>query len=114
MYADDTTFHVNEDNIDDLNYKLNAEARYIAEWCQDNKMVINTSKIKCMLITTTHKRRSLSDAGEGLYISLGNKIIEQVKHEQMLGVWVDDQLTWDEHINRLCKIIGSRLSLLEE
>ena len=42
MYADDTTFHVNGDNIDDLNYKLNAEARYIAEWCQDNKMVINS------------------------------------------------------------------------
>ena len=112
MYADDTTFHVSGHDITELNRKLNDEALNISKWCNENKMVINTKKTKSMLVATRYKHNHLSDKGESLKITLGNNILEQVKHEKLLGIWLDDQLTWEVQMNKLCKLIGTRISLL--
>ena len=36
----------------------------------------------------------------------------QVQKEKLLGVWIDDKLNWEYHINlEMCKLIGARLAL---
>ena len=50
MYADDTTFYSSGHNVSELNSKLNDEMKIISDWCDANKMVINTKKTQCMLV----------------------------------------------------------------
>ena len=43
---------------------------------------------------------------------INGKLIEQVEHAKLLGVTLDCHLTWEKHIENICSIVNSRLSLL--
>ncbi|WP_411016879.1 hypothetical protein, partial [Salmonella sp. s51944] len=92
MYADDTTFYVTGNNTDELNYKLNEDAKSITNWCNVNKMVINKHKTKCMIVTTQRRHRYLTDMDKKLNVIIGGEMLEQVHFDKILGVWVDDRL----------------------
>ena len=111
MYAGDTTFYLSGHNVSELNSKLNNEIKIISDWCDTNKMVINTKKTKCMLVTTRYKHSQLCNSGEGLNIIFDDNQLQQVQKEKLLGVWIDDKLNWEHHINEMCKLIGARLAL---
>ena len=75
-----------------------------------NDMTLNTFKIKSLLITTQHKFHRLND--HYLNVMINGKLIEQVQHAKLLGVTLDCHLTWEKHIDNICSIVNSRLSLL--
>ena len=112
MYADDTTFFTSGHNVKELNIRLNKEMENVSHWCNVNKMVINTKKTKSLLITTRFKHNQIIENGECLTVLLDNEQLKQVHYEKLLGVWIDDKLTWDTHIKEICKVISSRLALL--
>ena len=43
---------------------------------------------------------------------INGKLIEQVQHAKLLVVTLDCHLTWEKHIDNICSIVNSRLSLL--
>ncbi len=58
MYADDLTITASAKTIGQLNENLNEAMDKVSNWCNvsnDNKMIPNTDKTKCMLITTWPK-----------------------------------------------------------
>ena len=73
-------------------------------------MALNTSKPKSILITTQQKFHRLND--HSLDVMINGKLIEQVQHAKLLGVTLDCHLTWEKHIENICSIVNSRLSLL--
>ena len=73
-------------------------------------MVINTTKTKSMLITTQQRHRHLQDTK--LTIKVNNQELKQVTSEKLLGVVLDENLHWREHVNRVYKKITSNLALL--
>ena len=73
-------------------------------------MALNTSKTKSLLITTQQKFHRLND--HSLKVMINGKLIEQVQHAKLLGVTLDCHLTWEKHIDNICSIANSRLSLL--
>ena len=73
-------------------------------------MALNTSKTKSILITTQQKFHRLND--HSLDVMINGKLIEQVQHAKLLGVTLDCHLTWEKHIENICSIVNSRLSLL--
>ena len=40
------------------------------------------------------------------------KMFQNNKEETMLGIIIDNKLTFDSHINRMCKKAGQKLSAL--
>ena len=94
----------------ELNVKLYLVANDLSTWTQQNKMVANTSKTKTMLIHSIQQLRNAHD--KSLTISLNGNELEQVKQAKLLGVTLDNNLTWTDHIDNLCSIINSRLALL--
>ena len=73
-------------------------------------MALNTSKTKSILITTQQKFHRMND--HSLDVMINGKLIEQVQHAKLLGVTLDCLLTWEKHIENICSIVNSRLSLL--
>ncbi len=52
MCADDSTIHTKAKNIDELDSKLNSDLINVSQWCNENKMAVNTDKLFSMFITT--------------------------------------------------------------
>jgi hypothetical protein len=110
MFADDTTILTTGSSTHDIYLKLNHVANDISAWAEQNKMTVNTSKTKSMLILSSQKSRFVED--QSLLVTMNNKEIEQVEFAKMLGVTLDSHLTWACHIDNICSIICSRLALL--
>ena len=73
-------------------------------------MVLNTDKTKVMLITSRQKRTVLNDAVLNLQYS--DIDISMTTCDKILGIQVDDNLTWNSHFNFLSKKLSSYMWLL--
>ena len=91
MYADDSTLHAAAKTLDELELILNNDVECVSKWCKQNRMVSNTDKTKCMLITTFQKATRLPRTD--LNILLDNVTLDNVDSEKLLGVIVDKYLT---------------------
>ena len=52
-------------------------------------------------------RQRLSTLSDTLELSIDNVPIEQVSAVKSLGIYIDENLTWHFHIDKLCKKIAS-------
>ena len=98
LYADDTILYKSSDNIDDLQHTLNNELTHIFNWSNENKLLLNSEKTKCMLFTTS--------AHPQFKLTLNSSEIEKVKEFKFLGLWLQDNLKFKKHVSELCKAIS--------
>lgn len=114
IYADDATLSASSkwDKPNHISSSLNSDLNNIEMWTQANKMAINEDKTKAMLVVgkRLRKREGIS---ETLDINLNNKTIEQVRHHKLLGVELDGNLDFSEHIESLCRKLSKRIGLLK-
>ena len=110
LFADDTTISTSGKNVDDVSKVLSNGVSSIEHWCTENAMTINTSKTKLMKISS---RKKTSQCSNSLNLQINGKIIENVQHTKLLGITIDQNLTWEKHIQLLCSRISSKLSLLQ-
>ena len=96
MYADDTTLFFANKDLNCVEHTLQNDLNNISSWCANNNLVINPQKTKCMLICSSLKRRNLHSAS--LNLQLDSCKIEHVKSFKMLGMHVDETLSWSVHV----------------
>lgn len=77
----------------------------ISTWTTDNMMRLNPVKSNYMIIS-----RSTEDFATRL--SVNNDIIDRVGASKILGVWIEDNLSWSRNCKEICVKAYSRLSLL--
>ena len=87
IYADDTSISCYDTNVNSLNTKLNQDLNNIEKWCQKNRIVINTSKSKSMLICSHQKRSALET--DLLNVKIHNICLENVANQKILGLIID-------------------------
>ncbi len=73
----------------------------LSEWCKQNGMLINTAKTKVMLITTYQKRVHLRD--NSIQLTYQNDELHMTNCDKVLGVNIDNNLTWSSHIDKISK-----------
>lgn len=104
MYADDTTLLLRDRDINSMHTNITTELNKVKLWIHSNKLKINISKTKYILF----QNRSLNHTIPP--IILDGEYIEQVKHTKFLGVTIDENLNWINHIdninNKLSKATG--------
>ena len=96
---------------EELSTKLNNDSNSIYKWCCENKMVINTDKTKSMLICSKQRLNTLL-VNDNINVYIGGTQLESSKLEKLLGVRIDANLTWQDQVDHVCKMVGSRLGLL--
>jgi len=112
LYADDTTLYDMSKSKTNLEINLTNAISKLSTWCKRNGMVINFSKTKLMLITSRQKRNQMNDAH--LEISLNDTFLQSVTSEKILGVQVDNNLSWSNHVSSLTKKISRNVWLLSQ
>ena len=113
IYADDTTLlSCSKWNDITLNQTIAQDLNNIEKWAIENKMFLNAKKTKSMLVSGKRLRKRLSADNTNLNITLTGKNIEQVANHKILGVNLDQDLTFETHVEELCKKLSKRLGLL--
>ena len=84
----------------------------LSVWCKLNGMLLNTEKTKVMLITTSQKRLHLHNSI--LNLTFNNDSLKNIDNDKVLGIYIDNNLTWSIHTQFIAKKISSNLWLLSK
>ena len=112
LYADDTTLYDVQNSIEMIEHNLQIGLNQLHIWCKYNGMVLNSAKTKVMLITTSQKRHRLPSIN--LNLNYSEESLKVVSNDKILGVFVDDNLVWSDHVRHVCKKISSYIWLLSK
>ena len=100
MYADDTHLTYASNDIDGIDHHFNEDLAKVSEWLVANRLTLNQSKTEFMLIGS---RQRISTFNSSPSLTMNDVPIKQVSHTKSLGVHIDENLTWNVHIEKLCK-----------
>lgn len=110
FFADDATFHTHDKRIETLEMKLQSDADTVKDWSRKNKMHIHYDKTNYMILSTMYK---LNESKQ-LDLKIANNQIKNTRNQKLLGIHIDDKLTWSTHTDHLCSAISSKISLLRQ
>ena len=96
LYADDDTVNVCDGDPKELLNKIQREADLSTDWVSDNRMVCSGDKTKWLIIGTSQLRKSRLN--EKVQIKVCSKPVEESKSETLLGLVVNNQLTWKDNL----------------
>ena len=100
-YANDNTIYTTGENIDEVIFSLQESSKKLFKWFTDNQMKTNDDK--CHLIVSTT---------EATEIQIGDYSIKNSDNEKLLGVYIDNKLNFDYHVDQLCKKASKKLRAL--
>ena len=95
MYADDTTLFCDINNIQNPEITLNAELLKITDWLAANKLSLNASKTKFMVF---HSHKKIVRYPK---LFINDVKIERVDCFNFLGLQLNHNLKWNEHISHV-------------
>ena len=93
-FADDFFSIAIADSVKEVERKLQEAVNQLADWADENDMILNELKIKVMLFGKDVK-------GNELTIEVNNKVIEQKLLFTYLGVLLDTSLSFTKHIESI-------------
>ena len=122
LFADDTTLLFSHPDIASQNDIINIELQEICNWFQANKLSANATKTNYMVLGTPQSTRRFIDVGQNidnlndstltsssdvekvkLNIKLDGVSLNRVSSTKFLGVIIDENLTWKNHIDAISK-----------
>lgn len=110
FFADDATFYTHDKLFEKVEKKLQCGADNVKGWSRQNKMHIHNDKTNYMILGTINK---LNEPHE-LDLKIDDNQIKKTHNQKLLGIHIDDKLSWSSHIDHLCSTISSKISLLRQ
>ena len=108
LFANDATVHTSSTDKDTINEDISADLLQIIYWSKRNKLPINFDKPTYMLL----RARKRLNGTDHLELNVGEISIKQVSKQKLLGIVIDENLSWTPQIDNLCPILSSKISLL--
>ena len=102
-YADDTTLYVIEQDMQQTIKTLERDVVIMGEWFKNNYMKLNEEK--CHLINFSKSNNDTS-------LKIDNAIIKPSKERKLLGVIIDNKLSFKGHVQSICKEANQKLLAL--
>ena len=103
MYADDSTMYSTASTCSELNYLLKIEIKAIADWVNNNKLVLNIAKRKAMVFGSRH----MLSSNPQLSLTLAG----QVNKTKLLGIVLDSGLQWTKQIDSIVTKMGRSIAV---
>ena len=104
-YADDNSISVSHKELTNLSRQLQTEAEVTVQWFFDNAMEANPTKFQGLLLKGNKQASEFS-------VSIRGQDIEFSKSITALGICIDENLTFDEHVNNICLKASRQISAL--
>ena len=123
LYADDNTALASGSEIEVVGPFVNRELSKIGEWLRANELAVNASKTKIIIFSNRKTipnfqfyfdQNDRDDVINPNLITPLERITNQSENPsvKLLGVYLDEYLTFDSHVDKICKKINSALYYL--
>ena len=106
-YADDNTLSASENNVNDLITTLEKGGEEAIDWLSKNKMIPNPDKFKAIIL-----KKDRSDTSN-MNLKIDNQEIKTASSVELIGIKLDNKLSFKEHISDLCKAAGAKLNAIK-
>ena len=107
LFADDTNIYYESDNLKDIEKTMNKELEKLHEWLCLNRLSLNISKTNFVIF---HARGKVK--GSVVTILINKQAIDEVISVKYLGILIDSQLTFKNHIDELSKKVSRAIGVL--
>ena len=111
MYADDTNISFQSSNLDELEKIMISDLSRLNIWLKANRLSLNIAKTEYMIIGT--RQKLITKDLYRINVRVDDTPIKRVQHTKSLGLIIDDNLQWKNHINTICKKISSGIGALK-
>ena len=103
LYADDTTQYMADKNPTILQFSLNQDMERLSSWLDHNYLQANGDKTQAMVLGKSTHHYDLKFNGAAIDIK---------EHLKILGVHLDNKLTFQEHISEILKKVFAKIAAL--
>ena len=107
LYADNTTMYCVSESVNQVTTTLNKALEELALWCKHNSLVPHAKKCERMIL----KRNNL--IGRLGSLKINQYLIKWSSSSKLLGVTIDNKLTWTKHISELQRGFVNKLNLIK-
>ena len=99
-FADDNTLYVCDPSVDNVINSLQTDVDHLIKWFTDNSLVANPSKFQLMF---------LGSKENNFVMTIADKNITSQNEVQLLGITIDNKLSFSNHIKRICKSANNKV-----
>lgn len=96
MYADDTNVFFKSTDLTDLETKANEYLALLSTWLGQNRLQLNIAKTNYVIFRALNKQLSRE-----IVLTFQGHELTRVKEQKFLGVWFQEHLSWNVHVNNL-------------
>ena len=100
LFADDTANLIIDADPTEILCRTKRTLSAIHQWYLANSLSLSMGKSYYILFHNPHQKQISINFPEKIYI--GNVHIDRAKSTKYIGVIIDEQLNWGEHINKVC------------
>jgi len=109
LYADDTVIYFSSSCATEIEHFLNEDLPKLSSWFSTNRLTLNISKSKFILIGSPNKISSCND----INVVIDKSSLEYTDTFKYLGVTINRTMSWGDHIEAISTKINQRLGLLK-
>ena len=110
MFADDANLFLSNKDINKLFNDMNVELQKMSVWFKANELSLNLTKTKSTLFHSQKKKRLIANDLPMLYID--NFEIARETVTKFLDIFIDENLTWKYHIERVCNKVSKSIGIM--
>ena len=117
QFADDTTVYMGHTNKNYLQFCVEDDLLRLQDWFRANKLTLNAGKTVALIFDSNgtnrkHTKRSNTIDSNQMQLYLDKIKIPILSVTKFLGIWVDDKLNWNSHIDKLETRLRTKLCML--
>ena len=109
-YADDTSTYLSDEGIFPFLHALKSETEVVLDWFRINEMKSNSDK--CHLIVAENEHRPSYISNSCIYLDGEKELLQSEEIVKLLGVLIDNKLTFKDHIKLLLRKGNQKLHAL--
>ena len=106
MYADDHQLFSVAKSAKEVEHTLNEGGNNISDWYNNNLLQGNFSKYQAMSLGPRNCTKDLQ-------IKINDTVVEKKSEIMLLGVTLDDQLTFSSHVSNICRKTSCQIGVLQ-
>ena len=109
LFADDSNLFCSHKSLQCLEAKVNVELNNVNNWLCVNKLSLNIDKSNFVIFHPSQKKVQYP-----INLIINNKILEEKKYVKYLGIIMDCNLNWKQHIHELSKKVSRSIGILSK
>ena len=109
LYAD-TVIYYTSSMVKEIELRINEDLVNITEWFNSNMLTLNVKKSNFLLIGSSRRLKSCQQ----IKLVVQGKQIKQSNTTKYLGVIINENMTWSDHVKALSSKVNQRIGILKQ